>query len=154
MTDSSDNLSTAPGEPVPGGESPSIAEPLPPPSPALPRVLVIDADRALIALLDEWLCTLGCSVVHGTGGVNGDESGGRFDVVIVDVPYARQGGVDLVARVAARHPKTPILALSSTFFARVECHGPVARALGVDCVLPKPATREALTHAVSNLLTR
>jgi CheY-like chemotaxis protein len=115
-----------------------------------PRVLVIDADRALIALLDEWLRALGCSVVHETGG----HAGGRFDVVIVDVPYPRQGGVDLVSRVAAGHPKTPILALSSTFFARVECHGPVARALGVDCVLPKPATREALTNAVSNLLTR
>jgi CheY-like chemotaxis protein len=115
-----------------------------------PRVLVIDADRALMGLLDEWMRALGCTVVHGAGG----EAEGRFQLVIVDVPYPRQGGVDLVARVAARHPQTPILALSSTFFARVECHGPVAQALGVDCVLPKPATRDALTNAVRNLLPR
>ena len=122
------------------------------PQPAVPapRVLVIDADRALIGLLDEWLGELGCSVVHGFTG----DSAGRFDLAIVDVPYPRHGGVDLVGRVAARHPATPILALSSTFFARIECHGPVARALGVACVLPKPATREALTNAVRNLLPR
>jgi DNA-binding NarL/FixJ family response regulator len=56
--------------------------------------------------------------------------------------------------VVAQHPKTPVLALSSTFYARVDCHGAVARALGVDCVLPKPASREALTNAVRNLLPR
>ena len=117
-----------------------------------PRVLVIDADRALMALVDEWLCgcSLACRVVHGSGA----DAGGHFDVVIVDVPNPRQGGVDLVARVTAQHPKTPILALSSSFFARVECHGAVARALGVDCVLPKPASREALTNAVRKLLHR
>jgi len=115
-----------------------------------PRVLVIDGDRALTGLLDEWMCALGCTVVHGAGG----DADGHFQLVIVDVPYPRQGGVDLVARVAARHPQTPILALSSTFFAGVECRGPVARALGVDCVLPKPATRDALTTAVRNLLPR
>jgi len=119
------------------------------PAPA-PRVLVIDADRALTALLDEWLGALACCVVHGSG----PGADGCFDVVIVDVPYPRQGGVDLVARIAALHPKTPILALSPSFFARVECHGPVARALGVDCVLPKPASRDALTNAVRNLLPR
>jgi len=116
-----------------------------------PRVLVIDADRALMALLDEWLRTaLACRVVHGSRATAGD----RFDVVIVDVPNPRQGGVDSIARVAALHPKTPILALSSCFFARVECHGPVARALGVDCVLPMPASRDAVTNAVRNLLPR
>jgi two-component system, OmpR family, response regulator len=152
MTDSNDAL---PGEALPGAEGTAAADPTPP-APAAPRVLVIDADPALTALLDEWLCALGWSVVHGTGGKSVGESvdndGGRFDLLIVDVPYPRQGGVDLVARVAARHPKTPILALSSTFFAGIECHGPVAHALGVDCVLAKPARREALTNAVRNLL--
>ena len=116
-----------------------------------PRVLVIDADCALTALLDEWLAALGCSVAHAASGA---DSPGHFDIAIVDVPYPRRGGVDLVARIAARHPDTPILALSPNFFAGVECHGPVARALGVACVLPKPATSEALTKAVKRLLPR
>jgi DNA-binding response OmpR family regulator len=150
MTDSNDAPTPPSAKDVPAAESLTRTDPTPPPPAPAPRVLVIDADRTLIALLNEWLCACGIAVVHGTGGA----VDGRFELLIVDVPYPRQGGVDWVARVAARHPKTPILALSSTFFAGIECHGPVARALGVDCVLPKPATREALTNAVRNLLPR
>jgi CheY-like chemotaxis protein len=49
---------------------------------------------------------------------------------------------------------TPVVALSSNFFARVEANGAVARALGVDAVLPKPLAREALIAAVRTLVPR
>jgi len=111
------------------------------------RVQVIDADPAWRGLLEEWMSALGCVIVP-----DDEQAAQRVDLVIVDVPFPRQGGVDLVQRVASRHPATPILALSSTFFSRIECCGPVARALGVDCVLPKPATREAITAAVRRVL--
>jgi len=111
------------------------------------HVRVIDADPAWRGLLEEWLAALGCVIV-----ADDDAAAERVDLVVVDVPFPRQGGVDLVQRVASRHPATPILALSSTFFSRIECCGPVARALGVDCVLPKPATREAITAAVRRVL--
>lgn len=74
------------------------------------------------------------------------------DLVVVDLPFPRQGGVDLIKRINSRHPATPILALSSSFFSRIECCGPVARDLGVDCVLPKPATREAIAAAIRRVL--
>ena len=151
MTETNERLTLPLGDGISPGAGPTPDTTVPLNGAPAPRVLVIDADCALTGLLDEWLCALGCTVVHG--GSAGD-AGGPFDAAIVDVPYPRQGGVDLVGRVAARHPATPILALSSTFFARIECHGPVARALGVACVLPKPATREALTNAVRNLLPR
>jgi CheY-like chemotaxis protein len=111
------------------------------------RVCVIDTDPAWHVLLEEWLSALGCVVVPDNEAVSQ-----RVDLVLVDVPFPRQGGVDLVQRVASRHPATPIVALSSTFFSRIECCGPVARALGVDCVLPKPATREAISAAVRRVL--
>ena len=45
----------------------------------------------------------------------------------------------------ARHPGTPLIALSSNFCAGVEANGAVAHALGVDAVLPKPQSASAVT---------
>jgi CheY-like chemotaxis protein len=110
---------------------------------------VIDADNDWRLLLEQWLQGIGCDVVADPGA---DADAPPVDLVIVDLPFPRQGGVDLVKRITSRHPATPIVALSSNFFSRIECCGPVARALGVDCVLPKPATREAIAAAVRRVL--
>ena len=115
------------------------------------RVCVIDADNDWRLLLEEWLRGLGCQVVDPANGC-ASATAPEVDLVIVDLPFPRQGGVDLVKRITSRHPATPIVALSSNFFSRIECCGPVARDLGVDCVLPKPATREAITAAVRRVL--
>ena len=122
------------------------------PAPNSPfRVCVIDADNDWRLLLEEWLRGLGCQVVDPSSGCAA-ATAPEVDLVIVDLPFPRQGGVDLVKRITSRHPATPIVALSSNFFSRIECCGPVARDLGVDCVLPKPATREAITAAVRRVL--
>jgi CheY-like chemotaxis protein len=120
-------------------------------APASRRVRLVDADETWRDLLGQWLGSLGCTVLPEP--VNGGEPPAA-DLVIVDVPFPRQGGVDLVRRIASQHPATPILALSTNFFSGIECCGPVARALGVDCVLPKPATREALATAVRLVFAR
>ena len=113
------------------------------------RVRLVDADLIWRDLLGQWLSTLECTVVPEPT----DDAGPppAADLVIVDVPFPRQA-VDLVRRIACQHPNTPILALSANFFSGIECCGAVARALGVDCVLPKPATREALAAAVRRVL--
>jgi len=116
----------------------------------LRRVRLVDADLTWRDLLGQWLSTLGCTVLPEPA--SDSEPPPAADLVIIDVPFPRQGGVDLVRRIAAQHPTTPILALSTNFFSGIECCGPVARTLGVDCVLPKPATREALATAVRLVL--
>ena len=116
---------------------------------ALRRVRLVDADLTWRDLLGQWLSTLGCTVLPEPA--SDSEPPPAADLVIIDVPFPRQG-VDLVRRIAAQHPTTPILALSTNFFPGIGCCGPVARALGVDCVLPKPATREALADAVGRVL--
>lgn len=115
------------------------------------RVRVVDADPTSRDLIAQWLAPLDCTVVPEP--VAEDELP-AVDLVIVDVPFPRQGGVDLVRRIARQHPATPILAMSTNFFSGVECCGPVACALGVACVLPKPATHEALATAVRRALPR
>jgi DNA-binding NarL/FixJ family response regulator len=72
--------------------------------------------------------------------------------MIVDVPFTRHGGRDLVQRASTQYPGTPILALSPTFFSNVACGGNCARSLGVAGVLPKPIGRDALIAAIRNLL--
>lgn len=114
------------------------------------RVRLVDTDATWRDLLGQWLSTLGCTVVPEPA--TSDEPPPAADLVIVDVPFPRQGGVDLVRRIASQHPATPILALSTNFFSGIECCGAVARAMGVDCVLPKPATRDALAAAVRRVL--
>jgi DNA-binding response OmpR family regulator len=111
------------------------------------RVLVVDADEPLFGLLEAWLSAEGCVVINDRAGPADD-----VDLVIVDVPFPRQVGVDWIRRIAQRHPMAPILALSSTFIAGIECCGPAARALGVACTLPNPVSRQALSSAVRRLL--
>jgi DNA-binding response OmpR family regulator len=112
------------------------------------RVVIIAADRALFGLLREWLVDIGCVVL----GEDGSGVAGHFDLAIVDVPFPRHGGTQLIARVAGNYPAVPILALSSCFFGDVECQGQVARSVGVQSVLPKPVARDRLVAAVTSLL--
>lgn len=115
-----------------------------------PRVLLVDADPAVQGLLEEWLAAHGCAVEAGRSGADGGRDG--FDLIVVDLPSPRQGCTEGIKAIAEAHPRTPILALSSSFFPGVDTTGAVARALGVAGVLAKPVTRSGLLDAVRRLL--
>lgn len=120
------------------------------PGAAAPLIRVIDADRATLDLLHEWLTSAGFAIASG----NETDSTARGTAVlaIVDVPFTRHGGHEVIQRVAAQYPDIPILALSPTFFSNVKCSGNCARSLGVAGVLPKPVARDALIDAIRGLL--
>jgi len=140
------NCNAAGSEPGSTGTTPSSH------SRVEPRVLIVDTDRALLGLLEEWLDVCGCVVVSDHPANTPAIHGQRFALVIVDLPHPKRGGVELLQRIAREHPGAPIIALSSTFFPGIESTGGVARTLGVACVLPKPVARESLVHAVQSLL--
>jgi DNA-binding response OmpR family regulator len=119
---------------------------------------VVDADPATQNLLEEWLTEQGCHVLSRRSEENArpqdqETSVDGFDLALVDVPFPRQGLAQL-ERVAQAHPRMPIVAMSSTFFASVECTGALARMLGVAGVLPKPLKHDALIGALRTLLCR
>jgi CheY-like chemotaxis protein len=151
MTQASD------GSPLPSHDLPTLSD-AHPGSPAgadraMPdQVLVVDADHALLGLLEEWLIGHGCRVVADRD--DGSLVGQSFALAIVDVPFPRRGGSDALHRVARRFPGIPVFVLSSGFFAGIECTGAVARALGVTGVLPKPLGRKALIDALRVHLSR
>jgi CheY-like chemotaxis protein len=112
---------------------------------AAPLVRIVNADGATLGLLQEWLGGAGYRVAAA------DTANEAPALTIVDVPFARHGGADLLSRIAAADPGVPILALSPTFFSNVRCGGGCAHLLGVAGVLPKPLAREALLAAVDRL---
>jgi len=114
------------------------------------RILVADADCALYGLLKEWFAGTDF-VVSGTC-EPGDRAQDGYDLIVVDVPFPREGGHDVVKALAREHPDTPIVALSSSFLPGIEACGAVARDLGAAGVLPKPLKCEALMGAVRKIL--
>lgn len=129
----------------------TAAAPAPTPAqsapPRRPRILLRGADAALAALLAEWLGDLAELQLDGQP-AHGDRT--VADLHIVDVPFPRRTDPPH----DARSHGVPVLMLSSTFLGAIDCHGPVAVALGVDGVLPKPVARDALLAAVRRLLAR
>ena len=109
------------------------------------RALIVDADPALLGLLEEWLGEGGWSVQQERT----DESpAGDYDLIVADLPFPRHGSSALLRRLADENPGTPIVVLSSNFFPGIDAAGAVAKGLGVAAVLPKPVSRDALLAAV------
>lgn len=77
------------------------------------RVLVVDADPALAELLEEWLADHGCRPVAD-----------RPQLVLVDLPFPRDRGLQVLKKLGEAHPHTPVVAM------------------------PKPLTRDAFAAAL------
>ena len=132
------------------------APPLPLPDPRAPCVLVIDADADLAGLIEQWLQPEGLHVRTvprpGPGGTLVLAGGLAMALVIVDLPFPSRAHVDALRAQLGPQGPVPVLILSSTVFASVDCCGPAARSLGADGLLSKPTTGDALRRAVRSLL--
>ncbi len=105
----------------------------------------MDADADLHALVQEWLQPEGVRVLSPPA------EGEKVDLVIVDLPFPSRAHVDTLRAGLGPHGGAPVLVLSTTVFASVDCCGPAARALGVDGLLSMPTSGDALRRAVRRL---
>lgn len=115
------------------------------------RVLLVDIEPALAGLLAEWLQQAGIGV-QAAHGAQANALPCRADLLVIDIPFPRQGPTPRLQALALAWPGTPILALSATFFAGVAARGDVARQLGVAAVLATPVSRDDWVAAVRRLL--
>ena len=114
------------------------------------RIVIIEDDPLMRSLLAEWLTAEG----YGVESVAGDKAqpSPSVDLVIVDVYMPRWLGVERLRSARRAYPGVPIIASSGQFRAGLDCAGPAAQALGVERVMAKPFSREALLDAVRSVI--
>jgi DNA-binding NtrC family response regulator len=117
------------------------------PDPPLARVLVVDDEAGVRALLVRWLHELGCAV---TQAATAEEGAGQFDrdpvdVVLCDIALPDHDGHWLVARVRARDRAAGIVMITGR-----RDVGPALTSLqhGFADFLVKPFSRDRLREAV------
>lgn len=128
-------------DPAATDDAPSSAAPRRP-----PRVWLAELEPALASLLAEWLGEAGMQVLSGPAP--------DADLLVVGVPFPRQGMPPALRSLVARCPSAPVLALSGTLLGSVDSRGATARALGVSSLLATPVGREAWLAEVNRLLGR
>jgi CheY-like chemotaxis protein len=113
------------------------------------RVLVVDSDALTQSLLAEWLEADGWQVLLSAAD---DVAARDLGLIVLDMPFPKAGSLDALRALRTQYAAVPVIVISSTVFASVGCWGPCAASLGVDGVLPKPVSRDALIGAARRLV--
>jgi DNA-binding response OmpR family regulator len=114
------------------------------------RVLVLESDRLINALIIEWLQMAGCEIVGAHDLANAAALASSCDVVLADVPAPLKIARAAIGRLTRAVPGASVIAMS----ADVRAHGKaatdaLARELGAAAVLVKPFSRKALLDAIN-----
>jgi two-component system, OmpR family, response regulator len=113
-------------------------------------IALYEEDDLMRALLEEWLAEAGYHVLAAT--TREVARPHAVNLVIASVYMPKHAGALLVREIQAAHPGTPLIALSGQFRSGLSSVGATADALGVQQVIAKPLTREALLQAVRAII--
>jgi DNA-binding NtrC family response regulator len=116
-----------------------------------PRVLIVDNDREMLAMLRRHLEFEGLAVAAATGGREALDAiaGARYDVILTDLIMDDTGGLEVLAAAQARAPATRVLLM--TAFGSLETAIEAMRQGAYD-YLTKPFKLAEVTHAVRRAL--
>lgn len=116
------------------------------------RVLLVDDDRELTAMLGEYLAREGFDVQAAHDGQQGEAEAlsGRYDIIVLDVMMPRLSGIEVLRRIRARS-EVPVLLLT----ARGDNVDRIAGLeLGADDYVPKPSSPGELVARLRAILRR
>ena len=116
------------------------------------RVLLIDDDAALAALLGEYLAQEGFQVAFAADGETGAAAAlsGEHDMVVLDVMMPRLNGVEVLRQIRL-HSRIPVLMLTAR---GDDIDRILGLELGADDYVPKPCSPRELTARLRAILRR
>jgi CheY-like chemotaxis protein len=126
----------------------------PPTSPTEPararrRILVLESDHLIRALIVEWLGMAGTDAHCVPDLASATMVPQRCDLVLADIPAPHRAARLALARLAHAMPGTPIIAMSADIAACSQAaREALARDLGANAVLVKPFNQHALLSAI------
>lgn len=117
------------------------------------RILIVEDEEGMRALLGDRLRSEGCAVEYGIDGTQGFEkaTSAAFDLIILDVMLPGMSGIDVCRRIRMAGMATPILMLT----ARGQVEDKVTGLkIGADDYLTKPFDIRELLARIEGLLRR
>jgi DNA-binding response OmpR family regulator len=114
-------------------------------------IAIYEEDDLMCALLGEWLRNAGYRV-HCASTMHGAPVRDDVDLVIVSLYMPKHAGAQLICTIRAAYPRTPLIAISAQFRSGLSSAGATAQTLGVDQVLAKPLSRDALLATVRAII--
>ena len=117
------------------------------------KVLVVEDDRDIVALLEIHLTDLGCQLVTATNGAEGLRLAlsQTFDLIILDLMLPRLDGMEVCRQIRAKQIQTPVLMLTAR---SEEIDKVLGLELGADDYMTKPFSIREFIARVKALFRR
>ena len=112
------------------------------------KVVVIDEDAAMRALIAEWVSEAGYSVVALPSSDDVADAPSDCAIVVLDLVNLRTDATAAVRRARARFPGAALLGMSTQLAASMGTSSLAARELGLVGLLAKPCARAELVAAL------
>jgi CheY-like chemotaxis protein len=120
----------------------------------MPRILVIDDDAQVRALLAQMLERAGYDVAVADNGETGCRAfrEAPTDLIITDMVMPEKGGVETIMDLRADFPEVKIIAMSGGGRTGPYSYLKLAERFGAKMVFSKPLRKEKILEAVSELV--